>query len=144
MNSLIKTITLWCVILITLVQEGRTQQCDAGTAINIKGNWYCSSVDSISYTNFPGTGHYNVVTHMNTTTGSCTTEKYVYSGSLSPLNEEVGQYLQLILEHRLIIITIACSSYSRSDLAQTIGGLCPRPCMDQAQLGEPFEGLESA
>lgn len=93
MNLLTKLATLCVIALVSLIHEGRTQECDAGTAINIKGNWYCSSVDSISYTNFPGTGHYNVVTYMNTSTGACTTEKYVYSGSLSPLNEEVSHYL---------------------------------------------------
>jgi len=54
-----------------------------------RGNWYCSAVDSISYTNFPGTGFYNKVTKMIAATGQCETEKHSYSGSLAPLNEEV-------------------------------------------------------
>ena len=130
MNPLPKLIALCVIALVSLVQEGQTQQCDVGTAINIKGNWYCSSVDSISYTNFPGTGHYNVVTYMNTSNGACTTEKYVYTGSLSPLNEEVGQFLLYVLEHWLIIITIACPAYPRPDLAQTVGGLHPWPSLE--------------
>lgn len=99
MNPLAKLITLCAITLVSLVHEGRTQACDAGTASNINGNWYCSSVDSISYTNFPGTGHYNLVTYMNTSNGACITEKYVYTGSLSPLNEEVCQYVLGIPEH---------------------------------------------
>lgn len=69
------------------------QECAVGTAQFVKGNWYCSAVDSISYRNFPGTGHYNRVVHMDTLTGVCKMEKLVYSGSLSPLNEEVRSYI---------------------------------------------------
>lgn len=54
-----------------------------------RSNWYCSAVDSISYTNFPGTGYYNKVTKMNAASRRCETVKYTYSGSLAPLNEEV-------------------------------------------------------
>lgn len=66
------------------------QACAAGTAQEINGNWYCSAVKAISYTNFPGTGAYNKVIGMNAANGECTTERYSYSGSLSPLNEEVS------------------------------------------------------
>ena len=71
------------------IQGVTAQQCSAGTASEIHGNWYCSAVDSISYTNFPGTGFYNKVTNMDASTGTCATVKHTYSGSLSPLNEEV-------------------------------------------------------
>ena len=76
------------------------QECAVGTANNHNGNWYCSSVDSISYRNFPGTGHYNRVIHMDTITGECKVEKFVYSGSLSPMNEEVRSYLPVQLLDR--------------------------------------------
>ena len=66
------------------------QACVPGTAQEINGNWYCSPVKAITYTNFPGFGHYNKVTHMDASTGQCTQQRYDYSGSLSPLNEEVG------------------------------------------------------
>ena len=65
-----------------------------GTAVKLKGNWHCFAVDSISYRNSLGTGHYNRVTHMDIETGVCTTEEYNYSGFLSPLNEEVGLHAQ--------------------------------------------------
>ena len=66
------------------------QACTAGTAQQINGNWYCSQVNAITYTDFPGNGSYNKVTNMDAATGQCSFEQYGYSGSLSPLNEEVG------------------------------------------------------
>lgn len=68
----------------------KAQQCAAGTAVEIAGNWYCSAVDKITYSNFPGTGYYNKVVSMDSSTGNCETVKYDYSGSLAPLNEEVS------------------------------------------------------
>ncbi|KAL8794335.1 MAG: hypothetical protein Q9195_003162 [Heterodermia aff. obscurata] len=94
MNFLFKLWALCVITLVTLIHESRPQECDAGTAVNVKGNWYCSSVDSISYTNFPGTGHYYLVTYMNTSTGACTTQQYDYTGSLSPLNEELALHVR--------------------------------------------------
>lgn len=66
------------------------QACAAGTAQEINGNWYCSEVNAITYTDLPGNGSYNRVTNMDAATGQCSFEQYGYSGSLSPLNEEVG------------------------------------------------------
>ena len=66
------------------------QACAAGTAQEINGNWYCSEVKAITYTDFPGNGSYNKVTNMDAATGQCSFEQYSYNGSLSPLNEEVG------------------------------------------------------
>ena len=70
--------------------ESNAQACAAGTAQEINGNWYCSEVNAISYTNLPGNGSYNKVTNMDAATGQCSFEQYGYSGSLSPLDEEVG------------------------------------------------------
>ncbi|KAL2041325.1 hypothetical protein N7G274_005707 [Stereocaulon virgatum] len=70
------------------------QACAAGPAQEINGNWYCSEVDAISYANFPGTGYYNKVTDMDESTGECTTERYNYSGSLSPLDEELSLHIR--------------------------------------------------
>ena len=66
------------------------QACAAGSAKQIKGNWYCSQVDAINYRNFPGHGTYNKITRMDPKTGTCDHEVFQYSGSLSPLNEEVS------------------------------------------------------
>ena len=60
-----------------------------GFAKELKGNWYCSETQAITYSNFPGNGSYNKITRMDASTGQCDNVKYEYSGSLSPLNEEV-------------------------------------------------------
>ena len=78
-----------CVIGFFMLPIVTAQQCAVGTAVEIKGNWYCSAVDMITYTNFPGTGSYNKLTSMDAITGNCETIKYNYTGSLAPLNEEV-------------------------------------------------------
>ncbi len=67
------------------------QECVAGSAMFINGNWYCQPVKAITYRNFPGTGDYNKIVAMDEDTGHCQTERYDYSGSLSPLNEEVSR-----------------------------------------------------
>lgn len=77
-------------LLITLsTTKTDAQACANGSAEEIQGNWYCSAVKAITYGNFPGTGSYNKVTHMNASNGECSQERYNYSGSLAPLNEEV-------------------------------------------------------
>ena len=69
-------------------------QCAAGSGTGVaeesKGNWYCSRAQAITYSSFPGHGYYNKVTNMDAETGQCQSEQYAYSGSLSPLNEEVS------------------------------------------------------
>ncbi|KAK2767856.1 target of Sbf [Emmonsiellopsis sp. PD_33] len=68
------------------------QACAAGTAQQIGGNWYCSAVDSITYTNFGSSGTYNEVTSMGG--GSCSSKAKEYSGPLAPLNEEVSWHFR--------------------------------------------------
>ncbi|KAL8714794.1 MAG: hypothetical protein Q9220_001307 [cf. Caloplaca sp. 1 TL-2023] len=70
------------------------QACAAGTARELGGNWYCSEVKTITYSNFPGSGSYNKITNMDSATGKCTTEKHTYSGSLAPLNEELSMHFR--------------------------------------------------
>ena len=48
-----------------------------------------AQVGAVTYTGVGGTGSYNKVTNMDPVSGNCTYEAYGYSGSLSPLNEEV-------------------------------------------------------
>ena len=75
--------------LFLIVHGAAAQACAQGTAQMINGNWYCSPVKAITYSNFPGTGSYLKVTHMDSASGQCSSERYDYSGSLAPLNEEV-------------------------------------------------------
>lgn len=101
------------------------QGCAPGTAEEINGNWYCSPVKAITYSNFPGSGSYNRVTYMDADTGECSQQKHTYSGSLSPLNEEVSPslaYMRLVVGG-LSEVAKAFAPYSRANLAQTVSGL---------------------
>jgi hypothetical protein len=73
------------------------QECVAGSAKLIAGNWYCQPVKAITYRNFPGTGAYNRIVDMDPISGTCKTDRHGYSGSLAPLNEEVGLSFSLRL-----------------------------------------------
>lgn len=77
-----------------LFSNGVTAQCAAGTAQEINGNWYCSEVTAVIYTNFPGFGSYKKITDMDASSGDCSSERYNYSGSLSPLNEELSLHIR--------------------------------------------------
>lgn len=50
------------------------------------GNWYCNKTSAVTYNNFGKSGEYDRVVDMN----GCKTAKQAYSGSLAPLDEEVG------------------------------------------------------
>lgn len=54
------------------------------------GNYYCRLVNAITYLSVGGDGSYNRVTSMDSTSGTCASSPVGYSGSLSPLDEEVG------------------------------------------------------
>lgn len=66
------------------------QDYSQDNCLNDGGNYYCNLVNAITYTSVGGDGSYNKVTSMDPTTGACTNEPFGYSGSLSPLNEEVS------------------------------------------------------
>jgi len=83
-----------------LVSGINSQACAQGSAQEIEGNWYCSEVKAITYQNFPGNGSYNKVTSMDEKTGECETEKFEYTGSLAPLNEEVRDKQLDLAHHR--------------------------------------------
>ena len=74
---------------IVFVSTAAAQAGAAAGARELHGNWFCSPVRAITYSNFPGTGSYGRVTHMNASSGECEQRRHEYSGSLAPLNEEV-------------------------------------------------------
>ncbi|KAK2759080.1 target of Sbf [Arachnomyces sp. PD_36] len=78
--------------LVASIYGVSAQDCRAGAAKNILGNWYCDAVDSISYTNFGSSGTYNMITDM--TGGNCQSEPKEYSGPLAPLNDEVSWHFR--------------------------------------------------
>ena len=89
-SSRIAIITSSTIHLLTTLQGVIAQACTPGTANEIKGNWYCSEVTAVTYANFPGVGSYEQVTDMDADSGECSSVRYDYSGSLAPLDEEVG------------------------------------------------------
>ncbi|WEW58511.1 target of Sbf [Emydomyces testavorans] len=68
------------------------QACAEGSAQQLGGNWYCSAVDSIAYTNFGSSGSYNEITDMNG--GKCSSKKKEFSGPLAPLDGEVSWHFR--------------------------------------------------
>lgn len=54
------------------------------------GNWYCSQVDAISYSNFGTAGQYQKVTEMGPT-GHCNFAGQSYQGGMAPMDGEVSE-----------------------------------------------------
>lgn len=75
-------------IIAAITSRAAGQACAPGEAKEINGNWYCSPVEAISYTNFGSSGKYNKITSM--ANGVCSSEPQSYSGPMAPMNEEVG------------------------------------------------------
>lgn len=69
------------------------QNCQNG-AVDDGGNWYCSPVKQITYTGWAGSGSYNKVTKMDPASGTCNSVPYSYSGSMSPMDEEVSLHFR--------------------------------------------------
>lgn len=68
--------------------EERDLCADGSTDDN--GNWYCQAVQAITYTGVGGDGKYNRVTSMDSNSGTCGSTPFGYSGTMSPLDEEVS------------------------------------------------------
>ena len=62
--------------------------CASGSTDD-NGNWYCQEVSAITYTGLSGSGSYNKITNMDSTSSTCSSTPFGYSGSMSPLDEEV-------------------------------------------------------
>jgi hypothetical protein len=60
------------------------------TCTDDNNNWYCNLVDAITYTSVGGNGSYNKIANMDSSSGTCSSSPFGYSGSLSPLNEPVS------------------------------------------------------
>jgi len=56
----------------------------------IDGNWFCQAVKGIQYTNVGTPGSYNQVVYMGED-GTCSSRPKSFSGSMSPLDEEVSR-----------------------------------------------------
>ena len=60
----------------------------------ISGNYYCNKVDQVVYENIGFSGSYNKVTNFDTNSCSCSSKPVAFSGSLSPLDEEVSLHFR--------------------------------------------------
>lgn len=67
--------------------------CSEGSSDD-NGNWYCQLVSAITYTGVGGSGSYNKVTSMDSTSGTCSSTPQSYSGNVAPLDEEVSLHFR--------------------------------------------------
>ncbi len=72
-----------------LVAVGAITTVRASDCYEEKGNWYCSQVEAISYSNFGTAGQYQKVTYMDTA-GTCDFATQTYSGGMAPFDGEVS------------------------------------------------------
>lgn len=74
------------------ISGAAAQACAAGTAQEINGNWYCSAVSAISYTNILGSGSYNKITSM--ANDVCLSSPQTFSGPMAPLDGEISWHFR--------------------------------------------------
>jgi Glycine-rich protein domain (DUF2403) len=82
-----KIVTI-AVVSLALVAVVVSDNCAKG-AVEISGNWYCSSVEAIQYTNVGSAGSYDQITDM-AADGTCSSTPKAFNGPLAPLDEEVS------------------------------------------------------
>lgn len=58
------------------------------------GNYYCGSTKKVSYANVGFSGSYDLVTKMDSSSGSCSSEPKSFSGKLSPLDEDLSLHFR--------------------------------------------------
>jgi len=76
-----------------LTLAGADKGC-TGTAVNLSGNWYCSTATRMSYQGVapPSNYFYPLIINMNNDTGECEKTPQAFSGKMAPLNEDVSPY----------------------------------------------------
>jgi hypothetical protein len=67
--------------------------CHLGSS-EVNGNWYCQAVKGMTYTGVGKSGSYNKITNMDSTTGTCSSTPYAYSGAMAPLDEELSLHFR--------------------------------------------------
>ncbi|KAH3669286.1 hypothetical protein OGAPHI_001407 [Ogataea philodendri] len=61
---------------------------------NVGGNYYCSETNAVIYEGIGYSGSYSDVTDMDESSCSCSSESTSFSGSLSPLDEELSVHFR--------------------------------------------------
>ena len=79
-------------LILAFAASAVADQCASGSTLD-GGNYFCQLVDAIQYSNVGHAGSYNKVTSMGTD-GKCASSPVSYSGSLSPLDEEVSLHFR--------------------------------------------------
>ncbi|KAF2400411.1 hypothetical protein EJ06DRAFT_556723 [Trichodelitschia bisporula] len=62
--------------------------------MEIAGNQYCNEVKQVLYNAVGGSGSYQKVTNMDSTTGQCTQELQQFSGPMAPFDEDLSIHLR--------------------------------------------------
>lgn len=88
-------------VLAASIAPAAADLCSVGAKL-INGNWYCQPVKAITYQGVGGSGSYNKVTHMDSSTGSCSSTPQRYSGSMAPYDDEVRLALAKIDDELLL------------------------------------------
>lgn len=77
-----------------VVALGFTAGVSASSCSEVDGNYYCSEVNAISYSGIGYSGSYSDVTDMDTDSCTCSKSTVSFSGSLSPLDEELSVHFR--------------------------------------------------
>ncbi|KAK3112231.1 target of Sbf [Teratosphaeriaceae sp. CCFEE 6253] len=80
-------LTAAALLAATVVADKRDLCADG--SVDDNNNWYCQNVTAITYTGVGGSGSYNKITSMDSS-GSCGSSPSQYSGSMSPLDQELS------------------------------------------------------
>lgn len=97
-------------VIAALVTAATAQDCGKDSL----GNSYCSPVQRIEYNGVGGTGSYKKVTNMPEDSQTCSFAPQSYTGSMSPMNEEVSMHFRgpLVLK-QFAVYTPSASSPSK-------------------------------
>ena len=82
------SLTLLPLVLLPSLTPALAQDCQQEN-----GNYYCSSVSAIAYSNFGTPGTYNRVTSMNAGK-TCDSRQQIYGGGMAPLDKEVSWHFR--------------------------------------------------
>ncbi|TKA67081.1 hypothetical protein B0A49_06108 [Cryomyces minteri] len=104
-------------VLAAAVSGVAADLCATGSQ-QINGNWYCQAVKAITYTGVGGSGSYKKVTNMDGSSGACSSSPFGYSGSMSPLDEEVSLHFRGPVQLKQFAVYTPSSSGSSSKLKE--------------------------
>lgn len=75
-------------------------------------------MNAITYTGVGGSGSYNKITAMDSTSGTCSSSAYGYSGSLSPFDEEVSMHFRGPLNLKQFAVYTPSSSSTKAKMVR--------------------------